>query len=208
MKVAIVTLLLVFVMTGFGYAEDNNNPPLDYKGQIAERPIFTKGDRWHYNRRDKILSYEFIEEKDGELIFLVGWEDGKKSKEMRTPELNFTKGYYETCDPYRGPFKFPLYVGKKWNYTHSSSKYKQSGGTGESTVIDSSVKVVAYEQIKVPAGTFWAYKIEENRVTRGAKSSRGYYATTWYSPEVRNTVKNEEDNDVWNRELLKFTPGK
>jgi hypothetical protein len=208
MKHAFFTLLLVVVMIGFGYAGDNNNPPPDYKGQIAERPILVKGDRWHYNRRDKILSYEFIEEKDGELIFLVGWEDGKKGKEMRTPELNFIKGYAETCDPYRGPFKFPLYVGKKWNYTHSSSKYKQSSGTGELAVIDSNVKVVAYEQVKVPAGTFWAYKIEENRVTRGTKSLRAYNVTVWYSPEVKNTVKSEEDNDVWNRELLKFAPGK
>lgn len=208
MKTAIFTLLLVFVMTVFGYAVDSNNPPPDYKGQIAEKPVMVKGDRWHYNRRDKILSYEFIEEKDRELIFLVGWEDGKKGKEMRTPELNFLKGAAETCDPYRGPFKFPLYVGKKWEYTHTSSKYKQSGGTSELTVIDSSVKVVAYEQVKVPAGTFWAYKIEENRTVRGSKSLRGYYVTVWYSPEVKNTVKSEEDNDVWNRELLKYTPGK
>jgi hypothetical protein len=209
MKNAIFTLLLVFVIVGFGYAVDNNNPPPDYKGQIAERPILVKGDRWHYNRRDKILSYEFIEEKDGELILLVGWEDGKKGKEMRTPELNFIKGATEKCDPYRGPFKFPLYVGKKWDYTHTSSKYKQSSGTGdELAVTDSNVKVVAYEQVKVPAGTFWAYKIEENRVTRGTKSLRGYKVTVWYSPEVKNTVKSEEDNDVWNRELLKFTPGR
>lgn len=207
MKKAIFTLLLVFVITDFGYAEDNNNPPPDYKGQVAERPVMVKGDRWDFNRRDKTLSYEFLEEKDGQLIFLVGWEDGKKGKETRTPELNFIKGYNEACDPYRGPFKFPLYVGKKWNYTHSSSKYKQ-GTTGEVSVIDSTVKVLSYEQVKVPAGTFWAYRIEENRSVRGAKSGRGYYVTVWYSPEVKNTVKSEEDNDVWNRELLKFTPGK
>lgn len=207
MKDAIVTLLLVLLMTGFGYAGDNNNPPPDYKGQVAERPKLTKGDLWRYDRRDKILSYEFVEEKDGELVFLVGWDDGKKGKEIRTLELNFIKGYTETCDPYRGPFKFPLYVGKKWNYTHSSSKAK-SGGTGESTVVDSTVKVVGYEQVKVPAGTFWAYKIEENRVTRGKKSLMGYTVTVWYSPEVKNTVKSEEENDSWNRELLKFTPGK
>ena len=206
MKDAIFTLLLVFVMTGFGYAEDNNNPPPDYKGQIAEKPILKKGDHWDFNRRNKTLSYEFLEEKDGLLIFMVGWEGEKKGKETRTPELNFIKGYNESCDPYRGPYKFPLYVGRKWNYTHSSSKYKQ-GTTGEVSVIDSTVKVVSYEQVKVPAGTFWAFKIEENRSVRGA-SGRGYYVTTWYSPEVKNSIKSEEDNDVWNRELLKFTPSK
>lgn len=208
MKHAIVALLFVLVMTGSGYAEDNNDPPPDYKGQVAVKPVMTKGDRWDYNRRDKVLSYEFVEEKNRALIFEVGWEDGKKGKEVRTPELNFVKGASETCDPYRGPFKFPLYVGKKWNYTHSSSKYKQGSGTGELAVIDSNVKVVAYEQITVQAGTFWAFKIEENRVTRGAKNLRGYYVTVWYSPEIKNTVKSEEDNDVWNRELIKFTPGK
>ncbi|MGC2062269.1 MAG: hypothetical protein WA610_04770 [Thermodesulfovibrionales bacterium] len=208
MKGAIFALLSVFVMMGFGYAGDTNNPPPDYKGQIAERPKLTKGDRWDYKRRDKTIIYEFMEEKDGQLIFQVGWEGRKIFKELRTPELNFLKGPAETCTPYRGPFNFPLYVGKKWEYTHSSSKYLESSGTGESRTIDSRLKVVSYEQIKVPAGTLWAFKIEENRVARGSKSPRGYYTTHWYSPEVKNTVKSEEDNDTWNLELIKYTPGK
>ena len=208
MKGAIFILLLVFVMTSFGYAGDNNNPPPDYKGQIAEKPILTKGDRWDYKRRDKTITYEFIEEKGGQLIFQVAWEDGNKVfKEIRSPDLNFIKGVTEECNPYRGPLRFPLYVGKKWNYSYTTSKVGNVGGTGELADRASDVKVVSYEQIKVPAGTFWAYKIEEKRDTRGARSKFGYNVTVWYSPEVKNIIKNEEDNDVYNRELIKYTQG-
>ena len=75
---------------------------------------------------------------------------------------------------------------------------------------DADVKVVSYEQVKVPAGTFWAFKIEEKRKIRDAKGPRGrlgYNITIWYSPEIKFTVKVEHDNDVYNRELVKYTIG-
>jgi len=208
MKYIVLMLFLVFAVITFGYAGDKDNPPADYKGVVAERPKLTKGDRWDYIRRDKIISYEFTEEKDGNLIFQVWWEDGEKTQEIRTPDLNFIKNFEEECNPYRGVLKFPLWVGKKWSYTYSTTKLSQHGGTGEAALRDSDVKVVSYEQVTVPAGTFWAFKIEEHRVTRGARSPRaiaGYHVTAWYSPEVKNIIKVEEENDVYNRELKKYT---
>jgi hypothetical protein len=68
--------------------------------------------------------------------------------------------------------------------------------------------VLSYEQVKVPAGTFGAFKIEEERITAGSKSGRGYVATYWYSPDVKRIIKSEEDNDVWNTELIKYIPAK
>ncbi len=32
-----------------------------------------------------------------------------------------------------------------------------------------------------------------------------YDLTFWYSPEVNNFIKVEEDQEVWNRELLDYT---
>jgi len=33
----------------------------------------------------------------------------------------------------------------------------------------------------------------------------GYHVTAWYSPEVKNIIKVEEENDVYNEELKKYT---
>ena len=92
-----------------------------------------------------------------------------------------------------------------------TTKVEEKGGAGELADRDADVKVVSYEQIKVPAGTFWAFKIEEHRVTRGAKgpkASFGYNTTAWYSPEVKNIIKVEEDKEVLNRDLIKYIPAK
>jgi hypothetical protein len=214
MKRLVLMLLLVFVMIDFGYAGDKDNPPADYKGVIAERPKLTKGDRWDYVRREKAVSYEFIEEKDGHLVFHIQWDDGTKETEIRTLDLNFLKNLdnkdemTEEVTPFRGPLSFPLWVGKKWSYTFQTSRTRRATSMSADRDSDSDVKVVAYEQIKVPAGTFWAFKIEEVRRIRGAKGPRamlGYHVTVWYTPDVKGNVKIEQDDDVYNRELVKYT---
>lgn len=215
MRNILFMLFLVLMMLGSGYASDKDIPPTDYQGPIAERPKFTKGDRWDYERRGKIVSYEFLEEKDGQLIFQIQWDDGTKETEIRTPDLNFLRNLddkgemTEEVAPFRGPFSFPLWVGKKWSYAFQTSKTKRAASFSE--VRDSDVRVIAYEEVKVPAGTFWAFKIEEVRRIRGTKGPKamlGYHVTIWYSPDVKHSVKIEQDNDVYNRDLVKYMPAK
>jgi hypothetical protein len=214
----ILFMFLIFLLAGISYAGDTDKPPAGYEGLVVERPKLNKGDRWEYARRDKIISYELVEKKNGELVFHLQWDEwkseGKKETEIRTPDLNVMKiidiyNEIEEISPYRGTLSFPLWVGKKWSYSFSTTKRVKRGVPGTVTE-DADVKVVSYEQVKVPAGTFWAFKIEEKRQTRGAKGPRGrlgYYITIWYSPEIKFTVKVEHDNDVYNRELVKYTIG-
>ena len=215
MKHFVFVLLSVLLLFSTGYSEDKNIPPADYKGSVAERPILKQGDRWDYTRREKVVSCEFMGEKDGQLVFYITWDDGTKETEFRTSDQNFLKGLdtkgeiHEEVAPFRGWLSFPLWVGKKWSYTFQTSNTRRASSM--SSNIDSDVKVVGYEQIKVPAGTLWAFKIEEVRKVRGAKKgpgANGIHITAWYNPDIKGSVKIEHDNDVYNRDLVKFTPAK
>ncbi len=210
-------LVIVFVAAPITYAGDQYKPPADYKGVIAEKPKLDKGDRWEFGRRDKVITYEFVETRSDDFVFHLQWDEwkseNKKETEFRNSDLNVIQridenGDEELITPYRGPFSFPLWVGKKWSYSFSSSEKGKRGSPGELVTIESDVKVVSYEQVKVPAGTFWAFKIEENRHRRGAKRGRaqtGTNITVWYSPEIKFSVKVEHDNDVYNRDLLHYS---
>jgi hypothetical protein len=217
-KKVLSMLFLFLVMVGTGYAGDSDRPPADYQGPVAERPQFVEGDRWEYTWQGQVYSSVFSGEKDGQLIFLEKWRDGPQWTVYRTADLNFIKSLHkqdqevkEECKPYRGPFGFPLWVGKKWTYNFSivtapfSGKMKKRGGLGGPREMESRVKVVAYEQVTVPAGTLWAFKIEEVRRPEGSKGMRDYHFTLWYSPEVKNFIKIEEDKETWNRELVGYT---
>lgn len=219
MKKILSMLFLGCVIISNGYAEDKDKPPADYQGPTAQQPKFTKGDRWEYIRRGQVFSSVFVEERDGQLKFLEQWGGGGKWTIFRTPDLNFIKSLWkkeqevkEESKPYKGPLSFPLWVGKKWSYKFRnieslySQKVEKFGRTGELVDWESDVEVVAYEQVEVPAGKFWAYKIKEVRRAKGDKRARfGYHITAWYSPEVKNLIKIEEDKEVWNRELTGYT---
>lgn len=198
------------------YAEDKDNPPSDYQGSIAERPKLTKGDRWEYMKSvGRVVSYDFMEEINEQLIFQYQ-ENTDKKKEIYTPDLNLVKIFNkkgelkEEFTPYKGSFRFPLFVGKKWSYTYSTTKHEKKGQPGILDDYISDVKVVSYEQIKVPAGTFWAFRIEEGRYKWEVKKrpKRGISErTVWYSPEVKNVVKAEELTEAYNLELTKYSFG-
>ena len=217
MRHLILFLLLVLVAANIAYAGDKDKPPADYQGLIAEKPKLNKGDHWEYIRRDKVISYEFVEIKSDDLVFHLQWDEwkseNKKEIEIRNSDLNVIQvidenGDEEQFTPYRGQFSFPLWVGKKWSYSFSSSKKVNRAGSGELVAIDANVKVVSYEQVKVPAGTFWAFKIEETRHIRGAKRGRAQFdtdITVWYSPEIKFVIKLEHDNEANNRELLRYS---
>lgn len=212
MRKILFMLFLISVMLGSGYAADKDNPPADYQGQIAERPKLVKGDRWEYMRRGRVLSYEFVEEQGGQLMFNK-LEDETKTTEFYTLDLNlmrelFEKGEIEEeVNPHRGSLSFPLWVGKKWSYQYSTTKREAKSMPGQLANFEGDVKVVGYEQVKVPAGTFWTFKIEEVRRKVGIKMGVGKSRTVWYSPDVKRGVKTEEEDPAFNRELIKYSVG-
>lgn len=97
-------------------------------------------------------------------------------------------------DGQRKYLSFPLEVNATWSYSY---EYPTPDGTGRFRE-DLESTVVGWEQVSVPAGTFWALKIEQkgwrNRVSTEPSSGRHparLERTLWYSPEVKFNVKSE-----------------
>jgi hypothetical protein len=97
--------------------------------------------------------------------------------------------------------EWPLEVGKTW-------EYKGEFMNGEASLTQTA-KVVAVENITVPAGTFKAYKI----VYSGkARKKSGYtwdrIDTHWYAPSVKADVKSLIDTPDHKgvMELLSYNP--
>jgi uncharacterized caspase-like protein len=98
-------------------------------------------------------------------------------------------------DGQRKYLSFPLEVNASWAYSYEYPTPDRVGRFRE----DLECKVVGWEQVTVPAGTFWALRIEQrgwrNNVSPNAPSSGRRAArlerTFWYSPEVKYNVKSE-----------------
>lgn len=89
-------------------------------------------------------------------------------------------------DPPKQEYVFPLFVGKTWISTYKRSQESDISGSLNAT--DTlHYNVTGIETIKVKAGTFECYVIEE--------SEGGGHVDNiiWYSPKVKNWVKRKEN---------------
>jgi uncharacterized caspase-like protein len=102
---------------------------------------------------------------------------------------------------------FPLEVNARWSYSH---EFPTSDGAGRMRE-DLDCRVVGWEKVVVPAGTFWALRIEETgwltNLSPGApvlaRGGTRLTRTFWYSPEVKYLVKS-----TWQKSnpSLRFDP--
>ncbi len=104
-----------------------------------------------------------------------------------TAVLDLSGHEISDCDHFKGWRKldFPLSIGKKW--TFNAEDISQSLGRMCDT--RNEMEVIAYEPVKVPAGTFDAFKIlhKQQNLCRdtGAWNTRVY----WYAPDAKAIVK-------------------
>lgn len=103
---------------------------------------------------------------------------------------------------------FPLYVGKAW-----SQDTKLRRPSGVIVPYSSRVKVEAYEEVTVKAGTFKAFRISWELERAAAYDPWGTpfhgKSAMWWSPEVRAFVKREVYSRWWGEgwELVSYTLG-
>jgi hypothetical protein len=100
---------------------------------------------------------------------------------------------FESAEPCIQVFKWPLRVGTKWNSTFTVHDY--SGGVHLSHS-KTEVNIRMYEEVKVPAGTFMALRIQAGE------------ETFWYAPSIGWAVKEQirsHGKDGWVLELVKYT---
>ena len=163
--------------------------------QTAERPTRNVGDNWTYRYWQggvagspsnwyyvRFWIVTKVDAKGYELSWVETAEhDGAKTKGTgrRTPDSNwFARATSGTPWTEVVNSIWPLRVGQKWNY-----EIPVSAGTEFWEA-----RVVAWDDIEVPAGKFKALRVEHEMV-RNPNPLVWRKDTWWYSPDAKNDVK-------------------
>src|SRR5262245_5531633 len=142
----------------------------------AERPTYTLGEKWI--RNDGV--YELVRIEDDRYIFSAG----RDHEIYLTRDLfpaTVIKGVRELTFSPAPALPWPLQVGK------IETRMGGLVGTFRGTWVAS--KVEAYEDVRVPAGTFKAFRVSID--ARVVASEDRLVLTTWYAPELRQFVKTQ-----------------
>lgn len=172
----------------------------------VQQPSFRVGDSWTYNKID-LWKNEFqfsvvstITALTNKQIILEaeGLDGSGHSTVFRTPDFNVARiesgNKVQISDPFYPNYAFPLQVGKTWERgvtfrSSDSSKEVQASLKG---------RVVGWELITVPAGTFRALRIDLEGTYRGISVEGRWNGEIrdrlWFAPEVRNAVKYEYED--------------
>ena len=174
-----------------------------------DRPGVKVGDTWMYNTLNgwnaelDYVSVNSVKEiaKDGILMESTPLGMDSVSKVRRTLDFNLVSidapGFTQRALPYYPNYEFPLEVGKTWqrdvdlNSTKTPDKRVKARLEG---------KVVGWESVTVPAGTFRALKIVVSGWYRASNLDGSWGGriedVLWYAPEVRNAVRYEYRDTV------------
>jgi hypothetical protein len=174
--------------------------------QTATRPTaadFREGEQWTWRQVNELTKLEMTKSgrqsvmKDGRLLFL-----GSSGR-------YFTIG--QVYDVASRPW--PLEIGMTWK--HENAWQESSNEPGKTW---QNAKVVAYEAVTVPAGTFMAFRIEYKGSysmtdARHMQWTGEVNDTYWYAPEVKADVMHSREShgrnggDRWRNELTSYGPG-
>ena len=179
--------------------------------QTVEAPKYKQGESWTYrvvNEKgpDRHEGHdEFIVSRVGADTIVVDVRTAgsavAKSEVMFGADWSKLRSVNGVETVVNRPFAFPLEVGKSWKveFTElnpSRQKLRQT--------VSLPYKVVGWEDVTVPAGTFKALKIEadgrwsadiaERNVGASRKTGGRIYRCFWYVPEVRRWVKSIQED--------------
>ena len=155
--------------------------------QMAERPIWTAGNSWTYRGRGSAGAYTVTRK-----VLREGTFQGRDGYEIEAGDAHYwyTKqlGYLartqggKTVRLAAPPedWQWPLQIGKQWSATVT---WTDTGEQERTYVLTGVWMVEAYEEVKVPAGTFKAFKVSRREIESGASQD------FWYSPEAKGWVK-------------------
>lgn len=169
-----------------------------------EGPAVKVGDAWIYNKLEgwnnilEDISVVRVKRVGPEGIFMeaTGLDGSNPALIQRTADFNLVRiqapKFTKTTLPYYPNFSFPLWVGKTWK---GKVDFESTDQPGKEVHAELEGRVVGFESVTVPAGTFFALKIELGGPYR-ARNLEGSWTgriedTLWYSPQVRNAVRYE-----------------
>jgi hypothetical protein len=158
---------------------------------------FAVGDRWEWRQFDNRTKLDepgfsrIVVEEKGVREFV--YSDGRR-RPLDDPYVG---------EPAAKPWRvWPLEVGKTWSSDMNFTRF--DGVTGN---LKQDARVLAYEEVQVPAGRFMAFKIEKDGYIRLANGFTGRMVDTfWYAPDARADVKHVRrvGNTDFTRELVKY----
>ncbi len=206
MKRLLMLMLLVGLLGSEALAQES-----------APAPVFKDGDTWRINisRMGQVSSTTDQNEGIYELVFTQGKVkvfavDGDQKKELEIQPDSTAETLLGVVgkSERRPDLKFPLTMGKKWDYQFIN---KPAGARQEQRRAVE-VAVVGQEQITVPAGSFKVFKlVRTEQWSVGRTGVNTSTSTFYYSPETKSIVKRitESSNNpgILTNDLLKFTPG-
>ncbi len=94
---------------------------------------------------------------------------------------------------------FPLEVKKRWRIT------PQGWFQGAPSRYTVNFWVTAYEDVKTKAGTFKAFKIDQNWTVHTQHRPFSWNSTLWFAPEVKSSVKFTTTGGAQEWELVSYT---
>lgn len=162
-------VLFVLIMSVVSYAAD----------VVVEKPVYSAGDYWIFvNEKGDTTKVEFLREEEEQYVFS---RDGSQV----VKDFDFT-------EKHPGPIiRFPLKKGQSWTYEYTGQSAVSF--TKRSPRMVARYEVADYEQITVPAGIFWAFKITVTHESGRAGSGHSVDAATyWYAPDVKQIIKGSE----------------
>jgi hypothetical protein len=169
-----------------------------------ERPEWKVGDQWRYGwkRADTsgTLTREIVREEafGGVPSYVVR---AGKSENFYTKDvlgllatMSGGKVTFKRNAPYQ-PLSWPLEVGKEWENSYTLERIEEKS----SQTFDNRVVVAKVEEVKVPAGTYEAVKVEVYSAHSGNLLSE-----YWYSPQVKwfVRIRSYRQDGVREEELL------
>lgn len=165
-----------------------------YAADVADVPQFKVNDTWKYgqidlwkNERIKGWTHTVYSVEDQVVMAGVDEQTGK-FRNFYTLEGNPKGSARRTYQPHMLLLSFPLSVGKSWG-----AEYDLLRSDGRDNHVTMSVKVLAFEKVTVPAGTFDAFKLKYHAYYRrqGEKGTGTQDSVYWYAPAVKRIVKEE-----------------
>jgi Caspase domain len=198
-RAALLAALFGLILSGCAGTPEPATPP-----PRAERPIYELGEKWI--RNDGI--YELTRIEDDRYVFsssgereihlsrsLVVWQvTGRPSIAQR-----------RTIEFQNPPtLQWPLRIGQKDR--RPGVVYNGGSRLGGTATPETTLTVDRYEEVRVPAGTFNAFRITGD-IQGQINRLGGYVFRAWYAPEARQLVKADSfDLPALNFEVVALEP--
>ena len=131
----------------------------------------------------------YIGQKDGLNCYSEKVTNGQQSESCFASDGSLVRrvGTWKPggCTPNCGWYSFPLFVGKQWAASYEPTA--KAGVHQDHPIRTYVVRVVSYEKVTVPAGTFDVFKIQAHDAGWGERG--GQDNTNYYSPNLGMMIK-------------------